>query len=105
MLPKGADARLASAMGLPRVGVFGLRAGVQSSETLLSLVAKIPNVGIPWLDAQEAFKSTNIKVVMTSAPPPVKKGEKKVAAGKAPPSKKQRVANAGGMENKAGKEA
>lgn len=60
-LPKGCDARLSEALGLPRVSFIGILDGAPHSKPLVDLVrACVPEIEIPWL--VEAKKSVYLPV-------------------------------------------
>jgi hypothetical protein len=60
-LPKGCDARLSEALGLPRVSFIGILEGAPHSKSLVDLVREcVPEIEIPWL--AEAKKSVYLPV-------------------------------------------
>jgi hypothetical protein len=60
-LPKGCDARLSEALGLPRVSFIGILDGAPHSKSLVDLVRGcVPEIEIPWL--AEAKKSVYLPV-------------------------------------------
>jgi ribonuclease P/MRP protein subunit POP3 len=91
-LPKGAETRLAAALGLPRVSVVGLKSGAENSDTLMGILGTILDVYVPWLEDQAVFKETKVKVVMSAIPAAPKKGAnastaQKQGTGKSPEKK------------------
>lgn len=63
-LSKGAEGRLADALGLPHVGVLGLRDGAEGTEGLLELVGKVGECKVEWLDTAVGYRESRIKTVM-----------------------------------------
>jgi hypothetical protein len=60
-LPKGCDARLSEALGLPRFSFIGLLDGAPHSKSLVDIVREsVPEIEIPWL--KEAKKSVYMPV-------------------------------------------
>jgi hypothetical protein len=60
-LPKGCEARLSEALGLPRVSFIGILDGAPHSKSLVDLVRGcVPEIEIPWLT--EAKKSVYLPV-------------------------------------------
>jgi hypothetical protein len=60
-LPKGCDARLSQALGLPRISFIGLLDGAPHSKSLVDIVREyVPEIEIPWL--KEAKKSVYMPV-------------------------------------------
>ncbi|KAH0538144.1 hypothetical protein FGG08_005252 [Glutinoglossum americanum] len=63
-LPKGSEARLASALGMPRVGVVGLSEGAPGSTALVEYVREsVKSVAADWLDGGNRWRGTEIKVL------------------------------------------
>jgi hypothetical protein len=80
-LPKGCDARLCEALGLPRVSFIGILDGAPHSKSLVDLVREcVPEIEIPWL--QEAKKAVYLPVKINAIETfvPVAKKEQKVVA-------------------------
>lgn len=70
-LPKGAEARLATALGIHRVGTIGVMEDGPDSAPLLNYVRQqVSPLYVPWLDQVEAgvYLPTQIKNVETTAP-------------------------------------
>ncbi|KAL2064044.1 hypothetical protein VTL71DRAFT_4538 [Oculimacula yallundae] len=70
-LPKGCDARLCDALGLPRVSFIGLLEGAPHSKALMELVREhVPEIDVPWLReaGEKRYLKVKINAVQTSAP-------------------------------------
>ena len=70
-LPEGAEVRLKSVLGIPRVGIIGLMNGAPNASSLVEYIrANVPELEAPWL--QEAIKgeylAVNINAIQTIAP-------------------------------------
>ena len=77
LLPKGAETKLSAALGIPRVGIIGLKKGAPAASPLVEFVKKhIPMVEIPWLAEAEAgvYLPVEINVIPTIAPIVKKRG-------------------------------
>lgn len=60
-LPEGAEDRLKTVLGIPRVGMVGLIDGAPNASSLIEFVRqKIPELEVPWL--QEAVKGAYLAV-------------------------------------------
>ena len=60
-LPEGAEVRLKSVLGIPRVGMIGLKNGAPNASSLVEFIrANVPEMEIPWL--QEAIKGEYLPV-------------------------------------------
>ena len=60
-LPEGAEDRLKTALGIPRVGMVGLVDGAPNASSLIELVRqRVSELEVPWL--QEAAKATYLAV-------------------------------------------
>ena len=60
-LPEGAEVRLRSALGIPRVGLIGLMNGAPNASSLVDFIrANVPEMEVPWL--QEAIKGEYLPV-------------------------------------------
>ncbi|KAI9827938.1 MAG: hypothetical protein M1819_006881 [Sarea resinae] len=70
-LPKGAEVRLATALGLPRVGQVGLLEGAPHAGSLLDYVRQhVPVVEAPWLKdiATKEYLPVKINALQTTSP-------------------------------------
>ena len=70
-LPEGAEVRLKSVLGIPRVGMIGLMNGAPNASSLVEFIrANVPEMEVPWL--QEAIKGeylpVKINAIQTFAP-------------------------------------
>lgn len=68
-LPRGAEAQLSKALGIPRVGLIALRRGTPAASELEEFISiNVPAVEIPWLEEAEAgiFLPTEIDKTRTS---------------------------------------
>jgi len=62
-LPKGSDARLCDALGLPRVSIIGILEGAPHSNALIDVVRKtVPKIDVPWLKEMREEKYLKVKV-------------------------------------------
>jgi hypothetical protein len=62
-LPKGSDARLSDALGLPRVSFIGIIEDAPQSKSLVDLVREcVPEVEIPWLQQAKESKYLPVKI-------------------------------------------
>ena len=60
-LPQGAEVRLKSILGIPRVGMIGLMNGAPNASSLVEFIrAKVPEMEVTWL--QEAIKGEYLPV-------------------------------------------
>ena len=60
-LPEGAEVRLKSILGIPRVGMIGLMNGAPNASSLVEFIrANVPEMEVPWL--QEAIKGEYLPV-------------------------------------------
>ena len=60
-LPQGAEDRLKTTLGIPRVGMVGLIDGAPSASSLIELIReRVPEMEVPWL--QEAVKGAYLGV-------------------------------------------
>jgi ribonuclease P/MRP protein subunit POP3 len=67
-LPKGAESRLVSALGVPRVGVVGLSEGAPGSKVLVEFVReKVKAVDAEWLGGRIKWRGTEIRALKTTA--------------------------------------
>ena len=67
-LPKGSDARVCEALGLPRVSFIGVLEGAPNSKSLVEVIRDfVPEIDIPWLQETKALKylPVNINVIET----------------------------------------
>ncbi|PVH81226.1 hypothetical protein DL98DRAFT_175372 [Cadophora sp. DSE1049] len=77
-LPKGCDARLCDALGLPRVSFIGILEGAPHSKPLLDLVREtVPEIDVPWLREVRDEKYLKVKVNAIETFAPVVAKEKK----------------------------
>ncbi|KAI9702461.1 MAG: hypothetical protein M1836_000941 [Candelina mexicana] len=79
-LPKGAESRMATALGLPRVGFVGLMEHAPHASALVNFVREhVPVVEAAWLDEVKAgvYLPVNITARNTSAPVKSKKPNEK----------------------------
>jgi RNase P subunit Pop3 len=75
-LPGGCDARLAEALGLPRVSFVGILDGAPHSKSLVDLVREcVPEVEIPWLDEAKNSVYLPVKINAIESFVPVAKKE------------------------------
>ncbi|KAI9665206.1 MAG: hypothetical protein M1831_002216 [Alyxoria varia] len=66
LLGASADPKIAEAMGLPRVGVFGLLSGANETESLMACVREnLPPVEVPWLKEAASAKYMDLRVETT----------------------------------------
>ncbi|KAI9864072.1 MAG: hypothetical protein M1813_003389 [Trichoglossum hirsutum] len=67
-LPKGAEVRLMSALGLPRVSVVGLSEGAPGSTVLVDFVREnVKPVDVKWLvDERNGWRGTEIRALKTT---------------------------------------
>jgi len=76
-LPKGSDARICAALGLPRVSFLGLLEEAEpQARPLVELVRDcVPEIEVPWLkEARDpTYKPLKVNVIETSAPVATKK--------------------------------
>ena len=83
-LASGADARLAQALGIPRVGMVGLMDNAPNTSQLIQLTrTHVPTVEIPWLkeSISGGFMPTTVNTVHTTTSAESKKiGRAKHAA-------------------------
>lgn len=69
-LPKGAEARLSTALGIPRVGLVGLTDGSPYASQLIEFSRiHVPEVEIPWLQESTAgsYLPTIVNTIHTTA--------------------------------------
>lgn len=65
-LPRGAEARLSSVLGIPRTGIIGLRDNAPYADSLIEMIrVHIPVVEVPWLPEIKAgqYFPVNINVM------------------------------------------
>ncbi|CZT01224.1 uncharacterized protein RAG0_08960 [Rhynchosporium agropyri] len=70
-LPKGCDARLCDALGLPRVSFIGILEGAPHSKALVELVREnVSEIDVPWLREMREKKYLGVKInaMQTFAP-------------------------------------
>ena len=70
-LPKGGEAKLSSALGIPRVGLIGLMAGAPDASPLIKFVRQnVPEVEAVWLAEAGAgvYLPVEINTIHTTAP-------------------------------------
>ncbi|KAG4442489.1 hypothetical protein IFR05_001989 [Cadophora sp. M221] len=70
-LPKGCDARLCDALGLPRVSFIGILEGAPHSKALLEFAREhVPEIDVPWLREarEEKYLSVKVNAIQTFAP-------------------------------------
>ncbi|KAG8531481.1 uncharacterized protein KY384_003110 [Bacidia gigantensis] len=80
-LPRGAEQRLAKALGIHRVGPIGLLVNAPDSEPLVQFVRdNIAAIEVPWLDhlTRGELLPTQIKTIETTAPVKVKKAKGRI---------------------------
>ena len=70
-LPAGAEDRLKTVLGIPRIGMLGLIDGAPNASSLIEFIRQnVPDFEVPWL--QEAVEGTylpvKINAIQTSAP-------------------------------------
>ena len=71
VLSKGAEQRLGSALGIPRVGLIGLYSEAPESAALMEFVKqKVPEIEVPWVEevAAGSCLPVNINETETNAP-------------------------------------
>ena len=79
MLPRAAEAKLSSALQIPRVGVVGLKPGAPMASELLEMVrARVPLIEVPWFEQSTAGTYMPLKIEQTT------KGQKQQLKRKAP---------------------
>lgn len=79
MLPRDAEAKLSSALHIPRVGVVGLKRGALMASELLEMVrARVPLIEVPWFEQAIAGTYMPLKIEQTT------KGKKQQLKRKAP---------------------
>ena len=67
MLPRDAEAKLSSALRIPRVGVIGLQRGAPMASELLEMVkARVPPIEIPWFEQAVAGMYMPLKIEQTT---------------------------------------
>ncbi|KAH6712036.1 hypothetical protein DL95DRAFT_426255 [Leptodontidium sp. 2 PMI_412] len=77
-LPKGCDARLCDALGLPRVSFIAILEGAPHSKALMELVREhVPEIDVPWLREVREQKYLSVKVNAVQTFAPVVEKEKK----------------------------
>ncbi len=86
-LTGGAEDRLKTVLGIPRVGMVGLIDGAPNASSLIELIRQnVPELEVPWL--QEAVKGTylavKINAIQTSTPLNLKRGAHTSILGMAP---------------------
>ena len=70
-LPEGAEDRLKTVLGIPRVGMIGLIDGAPFAASLIEFIRqKIPELEVPWLQeaVNGAYLPVKINAIQTSAP-------------------------------------
>jgi hypothetical protein len=80
-LPKGCDARLSEALGLPRVSFIGILDGAPHSKSLVDLVRGcVPEIEIPWLaEAKKpVYLPVKVNAIESFAPVVAQKKQKAV---------------------------
>jgi hypothetical protein len=79
-LPKGCEARLSEALGLPRVSFIGILHGAPHSNSLVDLVRDcVPEIEVPWLEEAKKSVYLPLKVNAIESFVPVAKREQKSA--------------------------
>lgn len=74
-LPKGSDARLCDALGLPRVSFIGILEGAPHTKALIDHVREtVPEIDVPWLREvkEEMYLKVKVNAIETFAPMVVK---------------------------------
>ena len=69
-LPKGADARLSMALGVPCVGAVGLMEGAPGAEDLIGVLRdEVGELVIPWLEKASSgvYRPVNIQSIETTS--------------------------------------
>jgi len=69
-LPKGSDARVCTALGIPRVSFIGILEGAPNAKSLIDLVEEsVSKIDIPWMkEIQEAkYRPVKINAIETFA--------------------------------------
>ncbi|KAG0647568.1 hypothetical protein D0Z07_6584 [Hyphodiscus hymeniophilus] len=61
-LPSGSEARLAKALGIPRVSSIGVLDGAPLSQSLVDLVRGVSDIEIPWLQQAKRSKYLPVKI-------------------------------------------
>lgn len=75
-LPKGSDARLCEALGIPRVSFIGILEGAPHSKALADLIREsVPEVEIPWLQQAKDSKYLPVKINAIETFSPMKKDQ------------------------------
>lgn len=66
-LPKGSDAKLAAAMGLPSAGCLGILKGAPGSEVLCeSIGTKVSPVQVQWLPEIFKYQPTKVRASLAT---------------------------------------
>ncbi len=72
VLSKGAEIKLSAALGIPRVGMVGLKEGAPAASPLIDFVRKrVSKVEIPWLTQAEAGTHIPVKINVTLTDAPI----------------------------------
>ncbi|KZV76934.1 hypothetical protein PENSPDRAFT_645693 [Peniophora sp. CONT] len=93
VLPRGAEATLAAALGLRRVAVLALHMGMPGIENIMGHIDALPPLHAPWLVPLQSrrLEPTHIKQLRTTAPKDMKKAKEARAQGRAD-AKERKVA-------------
>ena len=76
-LPKGAEQRLGSALGIPRVGLIGLYRDAPDSAALIEFVEqKVPEIEVSWVEEVAAGLYLPVKIDETETSAPI--GQKRM---------------------------
>ena len=70
-LPEGAEDRLKTVLGIPRVGIVGLIDGAPNAASFIELIRQnVPELEVPWLQEaiNGAYLPVEINAIQTSAP-------------------------------------
>ncbi len=76
-LPAGAEDRLKTVLGIPRVGLVGLIDGAPKASSLIELIRQnVPELEVPWLQdaVKGAYLAVKINATQSSTPLDPKKG-------------------------------
>lgn len=86
-LPGGAEDRLKTILGIPRVAMVGLIDGAPNASPIIQLIRqKVPELDVPWLQeaAKGAYLAVKINAVQTGATVNAEKGTPTSKSAKAP---------------------
>ena len=77
VLPKGAEQKLGSALGIPRAGLIGLHRDAPESAALMDFVKqKVPEIEASWVEEVAAGSYLPVKILETETSAPI--GQKRM---------------------------